>query len=70
MIMNTLIVHRVLVGNPEGKGLLGRPRCRWENNIKIDLQEVGGGCGDWMGLSQDMDRWRALVSTVKNLRFP
>jgi hypothetical protein len=54
-------VHRVLVGKPEGK----RPRRRWEDNIKMDLQEVGGGCGDWMVLAQDRDMWRALVSTVK-----
>ena len=51
-------------------GPLGRPRRRWENNIKMDLQEVGGGCGDWMELAQDRDRWRALVSTVRNLRVP
>ena len=63
-------VHRVLVGKPEGKRPLGRPRRRWEDNIKIDLQEVGGSCGDWMELAQDMDRWRALVSTVMNLRVP
>jgi hypothetical protein len=62
-------VHRVLVGKPEGKRPLGRPWCRWEDNIKMDLQEVGGGCGDWMELAQDRDRWRALVSTVKNLFF-
>jgi hypothetical protein len=61
-------VHRVLVGKPEGKRPLGRPRRRWEDNIKIDLQEVGGGRGDWMELAQDRDRWRALVSTVKNFR--
>ena len=61
-------VHRVLVGKPEGKRPLGRPRHRWENNIKIDLQEVGGGCGDWMELVQDSGRWRALVNTVMNLR--
>ena len=60
------IVHRVLVGKPEGK----RPRRRWEDNIKIDLQEVGGGCGDWMKLVQDRERWRALVSTVMNFRVP
>ena len=59
-------VHRVLVGKPEGK----RPRRRWEDNIKMDLQEVGGGCGDWMDLAQDRDRWRALVSTVMNFRVP
>ena len=63
-------VHRVLVGKPEGKRPLGRPRRRWENNIKMDFQEVGGGCGDWMDLAQDRDRWRALVSTVINLRVP
>jgi hypothetical protein len=63
-------VHRVLVGKPEGKRALGRPRRRWEDNIKIDVQEVGGGGGDWMELAQGRDRWRALVSTVKNLRVP
>ena len=63
-------VHRVLVGKPEGKRQLGRPRRRWEYNIKMDLQEVGGGCGDWMELAQDREWWRALVSTVRNLRVP
>jgi hypothetical protein len=63
-------VHRVLVGKPEGKRPLGRPRRRWENNIKLYLQEIGVGCGDWMELAQDRDRWRAIVSTVKNLRVP
>ena len=63
-------VHRVLVGKPEGKSPLGRPRHRWEDNIKMDLQEVGGGCGDWMELAQDRDRWRALVGTVRNFRVP
>ena len=63
-------VHRVLVGKPEGKRPLGRPRRRWEDNIKMDLQEVGEGCGDWMELAQDRDRWRALMSTVMNLRVP
>jgi len=63
-------VHRVLVGKPEGNRPLGRPRRRWEDNIKMDLQEVEGACGDWMELAQDMDRWRTLVSTVMNLRVP
>jgi hypothetical protein len=60
-------VHRVLVGKPEGKRLLGRPRRRWEDNIKMDVQEVGGGRGDWKELAQDRDGWRELVSTVKKL---
>ena len=63
-------VHRVLVGKPEGKRPLGRPRHRWEDNIKMDLKEVGGGFEDWMELAQDRDRWRALVGTVMNLRVP
>ena len=63
-------VHRVLVGKPEGKILLRRPRRRWEDNIKMDLQEMVGGCGDWMELAQDRDRWWALVGTVMNLRVP
>jgi hypothetical protein len=63
-------VHRVLVGKREGKRPLGRPRRRWEDNIKMDVQEVGGGLGDWMELAQDRDGWRPLVSTVKNLRVP
>jgi hypothetical protein len=54
-------MHRVLVGKPEGKRLLGRPRRRWEDNIKMDVQEVGGGRGDWMELAQDRDRWRVSV---------
>ena len=62
-------VHRVLGGKPEGKRLLGRPRHIWEDNIKMDLQEVGGG-GDWMELAQDRDRWRAFVNTVMNFRVP
>ena len=62
--------HGVLVGKPEGKRPLGRPKRRWEDNIKMDLREVGGGCGDWMELTQDRDRWRALVSMVMNLRVP
>ena len=63
-------VLRFLVGKPEGKRPLGRTRCRWEDNIKMDLQEVGGSCGYWMELAQDRDRWRALVGTVRNLRVP
>jgi hypothetical protein len=63
-------VHRVLVGKPEGKRPLGRSRRRWEDNIKMDVQEVGRGCGNWMELAQDRDGWRVLVSTVKNLRVP
>ena len=62
-------VHRVLVGKPERKRPLGRPRRRWEDNIKMDLQEVGGS-GDWMELAQDGDRWWALVNTVMNLWVP
>ena len=58
------------MGKPETKRPLGRPRHRWEDNIKMDLQEVGGGCGDWMELAQDRDRWRALVSAVMNHRVP
>ena len=61
-------VHRILLGKPEGKRPLGSPRRRWEDNIKRDLQEMGGGCGDWMEVAQDRDRWRALVSTVMNIR--
>jgi hypothetical protein len=63
-------VYSVLLGNPEGKRPLGRPRRRWEANIKMDLQEVGGGCGDWMELDHDRERWRTLVCTVKNFRVP
>ena len=62
-------MHRVLVGKPKRKRPLGRPRRRWED-IKMDLQELGGGCGDWIELAQDRDRWRALVSTVRKLRVP
>ena len=62
-------VHRVLVGKPEGKRPLGRPRRRWEDNIKMDLQEVGW-CGDWMELAEERDRWRALVNAVMNFLVP
>jgi hypothetical protein len=61
-------VCRVLEGKAEGKRPLGRPRRRWEDNVRMDLQEVGCGCGDWIGLAQDRDTWRALVSAVRNLR--
>jgi hypothetical protein len=60
----------MLVGKPEGKRPLGRPRRRWEGNIKMDLQAVERGCRDWMDLAQDRDRWRALVSTVMNFQVP
>ena len=63
-------VHRVLVGKPEGKRPLGRRRRRWEDNIKMDLQEAGWGFGDWMELAQDRERWRVLVGTVRNFRVP
>jgi hypothetical protein len=63
-------VYRVLVGKPEGKRPLGRPRCRWEDNIKMDLQEVECGDMDWIGLAQDRDRWRALVNVVTNVQVP
>ena len=63
-------LYRVLAGKPEGKSPLGKPRRRWEDNIKMGLQELGGGCGDWMELAQDRDRWRTLVSTVMNIQVP
>ena len=66
--INVNIMYKFLVGKREGKRPMGRPRCRWEDNIKMDLQEVGGGGGKWMELAQDRDRWRALVNTVMNFR--
>jgi len=63
-------VYRVLVGKPKGKRPLVRPRRRWVDNIRMELQEVGFGCMDWIVLAQDRDRWRTLVSTVMNLRVP
>ena len=63
-------VYRVLVGKPKGKRPLGRFRSRWDDNIKMDLQEVGCGDMDWIDLTQDRDRWRALVNAVLNLRVP
>ena len=63
-------MQRVLVGKPEGKRPLGRPRRRWGDNIKMGLQKLGGGRGDWMELAQDRDRWQALVRTVRDFRVP
>jgi hypothetical protein len=63
-------VYRVLVGRPEGKRPLGRPRRRWENNIKMDLRELGIGGANWTGLAQGEIRWRTFVNTVMNLRDP
>ena len=63
-------VYRVLLGKPEGKRPLGRPRRRWDDNIKMDFQEVGCGGMNWIELAQDRDRWRALVTAVMNLRVP
>jgi hypothetical protein len=62
-------LYRVWVGKPEGKRPLGRPRHRWEDNIKMDLQEVGCGVMDWIKLARDRDKWRAVVNAVMNLRF-
>jgi hypothetical protein len=63
-------VNRLFVRKPEGKRPLGRPRHRWVDNIRMDLEEVGWGDMDWIGLAQDRNRWRALVNSVLNLRIP
>jgi len=68
--LSRVLVYRVLVWKPEGKRPLGRPRRRWVGNIRMDLQEVGCGYVDWIGLGQDRDRWRTLVSAVMNFRVP
>jgi hypothetical protein len=62
--------YRILVGNPEGKRPLGRPRHRWVDNIKMDLRAIGSDGGDWIDLAQDRDQWRTLVKAVMNLRVP
>jgi hypothetical protein len=62
--------YKILVGKPEGKRPLGRPTCRWADNIKIDLKGIGWGCMDWIDLAQDRDQWRALVNTVMNIPVP
>jgi len=64
------VLYKFLVGKPEGKKPLGRPRCRWVDNIRMDLQEVGCGYMDWIGLAQNRDRWRTVVSAVMNLWVP
>jgi hypothetical protein len=68
-IGNKRNAYRILVGKPEGKRPLGRPRRRWVDNIKMDLREIGWDGVDWIDMSQDMDQWRALVNTVLNLRI-
>jgi hypothetical protein len=70
LVGKTRDAYRVLLGKPDGKRPLGRPRHRWDDNIKMDLQEVEGGGMDWIKLAQDRDRWRALVNVVMNLRVP
>jgi hypothetical protein len=62
--------YRILVGKPEGKRSLGRPRRKWEDNIKMDLREIGWGGMDWIDVAQDREQWRALLNTVMNLRVP
>jgi len=69
-ILPVYVLSMVLVGKPQGKRPLGRPRRRWEDNIRMALQEVGCGYMDWIGLVQDRDRWRTVVSAVMNLRVP
>jgi hypothetical protein len=69
-MLATRCVYMVLVGKPEEKRPLGRPRCRWEDNTKMDLHEVGCGGMDWIDLAQDRDRWRVLVNSVMYLRVP
>jgi hypothetical protein len=61
-------VYKILVGKPEGRRPLGRPRCRWKDGVRIDLREIGLGGVDWIRLAQDRDRWRAVVNAVMNLR--
>jgi hypothetical protein len=63
-------VYRILAGKPEGKSLLGRPRCRWVDNIIMDRREIGWNGMDWIDVAQDRDQWRALVYTVMNIRVP
>jgi hypothetical protein len=63
-------VYRILVGKPEGKRPLGRPRRRWVDNIEMDLRDIGWDGVDWIDLAQDRDQWRALANTTMNLRFP
>jgi hypothetical protein len=62
--------YRIMVGKPEGKRPLGRPRRRWDDNIRMDVREIGWGGMDWIDMAQDRDQWRALVNTVMNLRVP
>ena len=69
-MLQIMTQHFTLITGDERKRPLGRPRRRWEGNIKMDLQEVVGGFGDWMELAQDKERWRALVSTLTNFRVP
>jgi hypothetical protein len=66
----TMNAYRILVGKPEGKRPLGRPRCRWVDNIKMDFREIRWDGMDWIELAQERDQWRALVNTVMNLRVP